>query len=387
MHTYSAGNSVTLLRNGAEYFPAVVAAIDLAQRTVYVEAYIFADDPAGRMVAAALQRAALRRLDVRVVVDGFGTKPYLTRSLRELLMAAGVMLIFYRADVFPMKFRRERLRRLHRKMIIVDGSIAFVGGINLIDDMNTPGQTPPRVDFAVRVEGPILEPIAAAALRLWRVMRVVSFDSRALPPLDMVANVSRVGETTAKFLVRDNFRYRRHIETAYLAAIRASREEVTIASAYFFPGIRFRRELIDASARGVRVTLILQAKVEFRLLHYATKALYGQLLTAGVRIVEYEKSFLHAKVAVIDGRWATVGSSNIDPFSLLLAREANVFVREARFSAELRNELKILEETGGRLVDPAAWARRGITARISGWIAYGAVRALIGLVGARGARW
>jgi cardiolipin synthase A/B len=387
MHTYSAGNSVTLLRNGAEYFPAVVAAIDRAQRTVYVEAYIFADDPAGRMVAEALQRAALRSLDVRVVVDGFGTKPYLTRSLRELLMAAGVMLIFYRADLFSMKFRRERLRRLHRKMIIVDGSIAFVGGINLIDDMNTPGQTPPRIDFAVRVEGPILEPIAAAALRLWRVMRVVSFDNRALPPLDMVANVSRVGETTAKFLVRDNFRYRRHIETAYLAAIRASREEVTIASAYFFPGIRFRRELIEASARGVCVTLILQARVEFRLLHYATKALYGQLLAAGVRIVEYEKSFLHAKVAVIDRRWATVGSSNIDPFSLLLAREANVFVREARFSAELRNELKILEETGGRLIDSAAWARRGITARISGWIAYGAVRALIGLVGARGGRW
>jgi cardiolipin synthase A/B len=387
MHTYSAGNSVTLLRNGAEYFPAVVEAIDLAQHTVYVEAYILADDPAGRLVADALQRAAIRGIDVRIVIDGFGTKPYLTRSLREQLMVAGVLLIFYRADVFPMQFRRERLRRLHRKMIIIDAKVAFVGGINLIDDMNTPGQTPPRIDFAVRVEGPILEPIAAAALRLWRVMRVVTLDSRALPALNMVANVSRVGDTTAKFLVRDNFRYRRHIEAAYLAAIRGSRQEVTIASAYFFPGIRFRRELIEASERGVRVTLILQAKVEFRLLHYATKALYGQLLAGGVRIVEFEKSFLHAKVAVVDRRWATVGSSNIDPFSLLLAREANVFVREARFSEELNAELKALEKNGGRPVDRDAWARRGLIARMTGWIAYGAIRALIGLVGAQGSRW
>jgi cardiolipin synthase A/B len=387
MHTFRAGNLINLLRSGAEYFPAVVAAIDAANSNVYVEAYIFADDAAGRLVAGALQRAALRGLDVRVIVDGFGSKPYLSQSLREVLMAAGVMLILYRADVFSMKLRRERLRRLHRKLVIVDGSVAFVGGINVIDDMHTPGHKPPRIDFAVRVEGPLLEPITAAALRLWRVMRVVSLDRRTLPALNIVAKTDRAGDTTAKFLVRDNFRYRRHIETAYLAAIRMARHEVTIACAYFFPGIRFRRELIEAAARGVRVTLILQARVEYRLLHYATKALYGQLLAGGVRIVEFEKSFLHAKVAVVDRRWATVGSSNIDPFSLLLAREANVFVRDTQFADQLRAELGVLEVSGGRLIDPAQWSQRTVTARILGWLAYGAVRGLIGLVGARGVRW
>jgi cardiolipin synthase A/B len=387
MHTYSSGNSVSLLRNGAEYFPAVVRAIDEAQESIYVEAYIFADDASGRVVSDALQQAALRGVDVRLVIDGFGTRPYLTRSLQQGLEASGAKLLLYRADVFPMMFRRAHLRRLHRKIFIIDGRIGFVGGINVIDDMNTPGHVPPRIDFAVRVEGPILEPICAAATRLWRILRTLRLDRRALDVLEVTPVIQSAGTTAAKFLVRDNFRFRRHIESAYLAAIRTARREVTIASAYFFPGIRFRRDLIAAAARGVRVTLILQARVEYRLLHYATKALYGQLLAGGVRIVEFERSFLHAKVAVADGKWATVGSSNIDPFSLLLAREANVFVRDAVFASELAVELLHLEQHGGRVIDSALWGQRSWFSRLTGWLAYGLLRGLIGLAGARGARW
>ncbi|MGL5003016.1 MAG: phospholipase D-like domain-containing protein, partial [Casimicrobium sp.] len=319
--------------------------------------------------------------------DGFGSKNYLTVRLREALVRAGVWIVLYRAAVFPMTWRLSRRRRLHRKLVIVDGTTAFVGGINLIDDMNTPGHTPPRVDFAVRVEGPILVPIVAAAHRLWRVLRVVNLDPRSLPQLTLVANAELAGPITAKFLVRDNFRYRRHIERAYLAAIRSAKEDVVIACAYFFPGIRFRNELVAAVKRGVRVTLLLQGHVEYAWLRHAAKALYGQLLGAGVRIVEYETSFLHAKVAVVDRRWATVGSSNIDPFSLLLAREANVFVRERGFATELHDCLGELIEKGGQAVDPDRWNRRGWFARTIDWLAYGALRGIIGLVGARGARW
>jgi cardiolipin synthase A/B len=387
MHKYSTGNSVTLLRNGAEYFPALASAIERAETTVYLEAYIFADDASGRLVADAMVHASKRGVDVRMVIDGFGTKPYLTPELSDYLIRAGVILLLYRADVWSMRLRRDRLRRLHRKIVVVDGRTAFIGGINVIDDMNTPGHVPPRIDFAVRVEGPMLNAIAAAAHRLWRVMRVVSIDRRKLPELQLVALVEPRGNTTAKFLVRDNFRYRRHIETAYLAAIRVSKSDITIASAYFFPGVRFRRELIEAAERGVRVTLILQARVEYRLLHHAAKALYGQLLAGGVRIVEFERSFLHAKVGVIDGRWATVGSSNIDPFSLLLAREANVVVRDAAFARELLDELEALERDGGQVVDPNRWAQRSWVSRTLDWAAYGLSRALIGLAGVRGPRW
>ncbi len=385
--TYTSGNRVLLLRNGTEYFPALVTAIENARASIYVEAYIFADDASGRVVADALVAAAERGVDVRVVVDGFGTKNYLTQRLRATLVRAGVWIVLYRADVFPTTFRMSRLRRLHRKLVIVDGTIAFIGGINIIDDMNTPGHTPPRIDFAVRVEGPILEPIVAAAHRLWKVLRVVNLDPRTLPPLALEANEQTDGETMAKFLVRDNFRYRRHIERAYLAAIRSAKDDVMIACAYFFPGIRFRRELIAAAARGVRVTLLLQGHVEYAWLRHASKALYGQLLRGGVRIVEYEASFLHAKVAVVDARWATVGSSNIDPFSLLLAREANVFVRSAVFANELRAALVNLEVQGGRELDPARWKRRNWLFRTLDWAAYGLMRVVIGMVGARGPRW
>jgi len=226
-----------------------------------------------------------------------------------------------------------------------------------------------------------------AATRLWRILRRVQLDLPRLPPLQLEAVVAPRGNIKAKFVVRDNFRFRRQIELAYLAALRVARNEVIIANAYFFPGIRFRRALIAAVSRGVSVTLILQARVEFRLLHYATKALYGQLVAGGVRIVEYERSFLHAKVAVVDASWATVGSSNIDPFSLLLAREANVFVRDADFAGNLRHELLKLKQDGGRAVDRDVWENRGLASRMVNWIAYGFARAMTGWLGGRTARW
>jgi len=387
MQTFIGGNAVTLLRNGTEYFPAVVAAIAQAERSVYIETYIFAEDAVGLSMADALMAAAGRGLDVRVVVDAFGTKPYLTHILETRLRAAGVALVLYREDVFPMTWRRARLRRLHRKLVVIDSRRAFVGGINIIDDMNTPGQTPPRVDFAVCVEGPVLLPIVSAVTRLWRVLRLVNADLTRLSALDFEPVIAPCGTIKAKFVVRDNFRYRRQIEWAYLAALRVARSEVVIANAYFLPGIRFRHALIAAVSRGAKVTLILQARVEFRLLRYATRALYGQLLAGGVNIVEYERSFLHAKVAVVDGHWATVGSSNIDPFSLLLAREANIFVRDVAFSGHLRRELARLEHEGGQRVDPETWARRSLSVRMMNWCAYGLARAITGLLGARATRW
>ncbi len=384
---FTEGNAVSLLRNGGEYFPAIIAAMEGARASIYLETYIFADDVSGRQVATALTKAAARGVEVHVVVDGFGTKPYLSESLASALVEGGVHLIRYREDLVTVNWNRARLRRLHRKLVIVDGEIAFVGGINIIDDMNTPGQTPPRVDFAVRVQGPLLEPIVAAANRLWQVLRVMTISEPPLPALTLSPVTEPCGDVKAKFVLRDNLRFRRNIENGYLAAMRVARTEVVIASAYFLPGIRFRRALLDAAGRGIQVTLILQSRVEIRLLRHATKALYGQLLAGGVRIVEYEHSFLHAKVAVVDGWWATVGSSNIDPFSLLLAREANIVVRDTAFAQALRGELGQLESGGGRVVDSHAWSRRSRLARVIDWLAYGLVRGMTGLLGVRTDRW
>jgi cardiolipin synthase len=387
MNRFMAGNRVALLRSGGEYFPALVRAIDGAEREIWLETYIFADDDAGRIVAAALARAAQRGVAVRVLVDGWGARHYLTRALEALLENAGVKLLLYRPEVAPWQFRSHRLRRLHRKLVHVDGRLAFVGGINVIDDVNTPGQRPPRVDFAVSIEGPLLSPIVQTMKRVWAINELVQLQSSDVPLFPDEPRGPKVGAQTAKFAVRDNLRHRRDIESAYLAAIRVARREILIANAYFFPGIRFRRALIAAARRGVHVTLLLQARVEYVLLHYASRALYGQLLAAGVAIQEYHRSFLHAKVAVVDERWATVGSSNIDPYSLLMSREANIMVRDPQFAGELRAELARMIEAGSRPVAPQSWAGRPRVYKAVVWIAYGVVRVAMGLLGYGGNEW
>lgn len=384
MNRFMPGNAVDLLRSGGEFFPALIAAIGAAEREVWLETYIFADDAAGRAVADALIAAAQRGVEVRVLVDGWGAKYYLTRSLERKLRDGGVRLLKYRPEVAPWQFRLHRLRRMHRKLCHVDRGVAFVGGINVIDDMNTPGHKPPRVDFAVRVRGPLLATIFQSMQRLWVLVELTQFDRSDVPLFAEDIVVPRAGTQTAKFAIRDNLRYRRDIERAYLAAIRTAKREILIANAYFLPGARFRRALIAAAARGVEVTLVLQARVEYRLLHYASRALYGQLLEAGVTIREYHRSFLHAKVAVIDDRWATVGSSNIDPYSLLMAREANIVVRDPHFADQLRIDLLQMIATGTQHVERKRWAERSALAKAATWLAYGVVRVGMGLLGYAG---
>lgn len=187
----------------------------------------------------------------------------------------------------------------------------------------------------------------------------------------------------AVLVLRDNLRFRRDIEREYLRAIGQARREIVIANAYFFPGARFLRALMRAAARGVRVRLLLQGRVEYLLPHFGSQALYDDLLRAGIEIVEYRVSYLHAKVAVIDD-WATVGSSNIDPFSLLLAREANVVVRDAAFAAALRKRLVHAIEQGGEPVALERHEHRSLPVRMLNWVGYAALRFGIAISGVRG---
>jgi cardiolipin synthase len=233
----------------------------------------------------------------------------------------------------------------------------------------------------------VLAPIVKTMQRVWALNELVQLKSSEVPLFPEPVHVERAGTQTVKFAIRDNLRHRRDIELAYLAGIRTARRQILIANSYFFPGIRFRRALIAAAGRGVQVTLLLQARVEYRLLHYASRALYGQLLAAGIVIEEYHRSFLHAKVAVIDDRWSTVGSSNIDPYSLLMSREANLFVRDPEFAQRLRFELLGMIQTGARRVGPQHWAERSRLVKAVYWTAYGFVRVAMGFLGYGGNEW
>ena len=374
------GNRLTLLNSGAEFFPALLTAINQASQEVHLESYIFEADRTGREVAGALISAARRGVSVRVVVDGFGAPAFAT-TLLPALADAGVMALVYRPEHARFKLRRHRLRRLHRKLAVIDGEIAFVGGINIIDDLNTAGQSPGRYDYAVRVEGPVLRPIRQSMRRLWEVLVWVNMKRRYRLAPEEKNTTSPRGEQQAAFLVRDNIRHRRDIETAYLAAIAGARDNILIANAYFLPGRRFRRALSNAAQRGVQVSILLQGRIEYRLLHYATQALYDKLLKSGIRIFEYRHSFLHAKVAVIDQQWATVGSSNIDPFSLLLSREANLVVLDGKFAGELRSSLGQAMQAGASELSPQQWQRLPWYSRLLRWGSYNLLRIAIGFTG------
>lgn len=370
------GNDIELLRNGTEFFPALLDAVAAARHDVHLETYIFEPDQTGMAVVAALCEAAQRGVRVRVVADGFGSRAFVGRCAPQL-SAAGVEVLIFRRDLGLFAMQRRRLRRLHRKLTVVDGEIAFAGGINIIDDSNTPHQVPPRFDYAVKVRGPLVAQVQLAQEELWRLLCWANFHRRQRAPLP--SPVPRpAGNMRAAFVVRDNLRHRADIENAYLVAIARARHEIIIANAYFLPGRRFRMALLEACARGVKVTLLLQGRIEYWLLHHACQAFYPHLMSGGVHIVEYRKSFLHAKVAVIDKDWATVGSSNIDPFSLMLAREANVIVRDARFTAQLRESLTAAMEDGGATLSAEQWHKRPWRLRVLSWAAFGVVRFLTG---------
>jgi cardiolipin synthase len=378
------GNRLKLLKNGDQYFPMLLAAINSAARSIHLETYIFEEDNIGQRVADALAIAADRGVAVHLLLDGFGSQATAPGLIERLQPLGAQILVF---NPVHWQLQRRMLRRLHRKIVLVDDELAFVGGINIIDDYHhpdpEPGRLGPRFDFAVMCQGPIVGPIAYAVKRLWRtVLRLRQL--RRPAEVEVAQPAPLRDDMRAALLLRDNVRHRRTIERAYLDAFDSARQDVLIANAYFLPGRRFREALRALARSGVRVRLLLQGRVEYRLQYFAQQALYGQLLKAGVQIHEYVPSYLHAKVAVVDWHWGTVGSSNIDPFSLLLAREANVAVYDPDFVRQLRSDLEQAIAADSLPIDSAAFARRGWLRRGLNWIAFGVVRLITAVATRRG---
>lgn len=402
--------TLQLLQGGEALFPALIKAFDAAAAWIQLETYIFDFHGAGADVADALVRAASRGVMVQVLVDAIGTDP-LPPEWQKKFAEAGVAWCVYSPLATGWGLLvPERWRRLHRKLCVVDQNVAFCGGINILDDFYDPNHgelQAPRFDFAVAVTGPLVaEATDAVALLWWRVQAGYSArqrhlsaawekfreagyggrtDARSLgtPAAAGAASFSGTSGPRAALILRDNLRNRSSIERAYRKAIGRAREDIIIANAYFLPGGKLRRALIRAAKRGVRVTLLLQGKYEYFMQYHAARPVYGALLAAGVEIHEYSASFLHAKVAVVDGHWATVGSSNLDPLSLLLAREANVVVEDRAFAEDLRGRLREAVVSHGRRMDPTVYSQRPLGQRLQGWMAYALMRLALLVTGQR----
>ena len=425
------GHQLLLLQGGVDLFPALVEAMDAARLVVHLETYIFEFAGSALSVAHALERAAQRGVQVRLVVDGVGT-PRVPAEWQQRFDAAGVNWRVYAPLGSLGLLIPSRWRRLHRKLCVVDGTLGFCGGINIIDDQDDVALgrlNAPRLDFSLRVAGPLVAEMVDTMEQLWwRLQAVRSARQRefkaaweALRETNPVGDFSRLLEkielrtglgsgggrinadaetdtdvrepqtegplrvdgARAALLLRDNVGHRHDIERAYLKAIGEARHDIVIANAYFIPGRKLRRALMLAVQRGVRVRLLSQGRYENFMQYHAARPVYQRLLDAGIEIHEYAPSALHAKVAVIDQRWATVGSTNLDPLSLLLAREANVLTTDRRFAVLLHERLDALVIHSGESLDAAALGRRSWGQRVLDRLAFGVMRVLLFVTGHR----
>lgn len=369
MNVWRPGNQIRLLENGEAYYPRVYAAIRAAQREVLIETFILFDDKVGRTLRDELIAAASRGVTVHVTIDGYGS-PDLSDEFLAGMIGAGVRLHVFDPQPRLLGLRTNLFRRMHRKIVVIDGAVAFVGGINFsLDHLREYGPEA-KQDYAVEIVGPVVGDIqrfAASTVgappaphRWWR------WPGRrhlATAPPD-------TDDALVLFAVRDNQDHRTDIEDHYLAALRRARRSALIANAYFFPGYRLLRELRNAARRGVDVRLVLQGEPDMPWVQFFGRMLYDYLLREGVRIYEYCERPLHGKVAVIDDDWATVGSSNLDPLSLALNLEANVIVRDRAFAARLRERLESLIARHCKLIGAERAARRNPWRLTLGFLAY-----------------
>ncbi len=339
------GNDIRLLENGEEFFPRVFEAIANAQKEVVLETFILFEDKVGKALHDALLAAAGRGVQVDVTIDDFGS-PDLSGEFLGSLCKAGVRIHVFDPGARLWGWRTNMLRRMHRKIVVVDSQLAFVGGINYSADHLADFGPEAKQDYSVEIRGPLVSEIhrfthAALAQGMrhergrqwWRLRKQFRTTPQEQPS---------VGTAAAMFVVRDNNDHTSDIEHHYRVAIRSARKRVVIANAYFFPGYRLIREMRRAARRGVDVRLILQGKPDMPIVKTAASLLYRHLMKAGVRIYEYCDRPLHGKVALADDEWATVGSSNLDPLSLALNLEANVIIRDREFNHHLYERLEHL---------------------------------------------
>ncbi|MGZ5085976.1 MAG: cardiolipin synthase [Usitatibacter sp.] len=368
----SIGNKVALLEDGAQTYAAMLAAIRGAKHHVHMETYIFDGDDVGRQFAAALAERARAGLDVRLIYDAAGSFKTPKEFFGELA-ASGVKVVEYN-PLSPGTVLTSGLEELnhrdHRKLTVVDTRVAFVGGINissvygstsnpLAKDDNLPFDQRPWRDMQSRIEGPVVADLERAFLAQWAAQKKEDAvqDKAYFPQLSAQgSHVVRVIEGSPS---------QQNVNAMYVALISAienAEKEVRIMNPYFVPHESLCNALENAARRGVDVRLVLPSHSDSRLAYHAGRSYYGDLLEAGVRIFERNDRMLHAKAAIVDGVWSTVGSTNLDWRSLLYNDEINIVVIGPEFAAQMNRvfgqDLKESEE-----ITPQKWRDRSLKDR------------------------
>jgi cardiolipin synthase len=376
-------NHVQLLTNGQEVFPAMLAAIESAQKCISMEFYKIRMDSVGEAFVNALIRAAQRGVRVRFLYDAYGSRSVTYNDFSELIDAGAEVCIFN--PVLWLTFLRVN-NRDHRKILVVDGRIAFLGGLNLAEEYDGDGFSGWR-DTALMIEGPA----ALAAERVFNeswLQGGMGFIGKDLPvlginPIKQVADSPLVrlfdldgdlclsehnpsspkGTARARIVPSDPDSMSSTILDKYLLAINSARKNISLTCAYFMPPLVLRRALVQAAKRGVRVRIILQGSTDVPLVRAVIVGHYGRLLKHGIEIYEWTSSVLHAKTMVVDGVWSTIGSANLDGRALFLSYEANAAVLDPSLAAAMEEQFEE-DLKHCRRVRLEEWKKRSFTQRM-----------------------
>jgi len=327
-----AGNIVELLSGGEQSFPAMLAAIENARSHILLEIYTFGDDPIGHKFRNVLENKAKEGVKIFLIYDALGSLSS-SGGFFEHMARAGINVVEYHPLV-PWKPHWNWFRRNHRKLLVIDGRTAFVGGQNLSED-DGPRSWGGRGwrDTQAQLSGPIVKEISALFWEDWtRYGKTITY----LPARDDLAAPAGGNAVSVSVVSSSGLRNRRSIRRSYKYAISKAQKYIYITNAYFLPGRTIYRRLIKAAQRGVRVVIITPSQTDHPYVRWASWALYPALLKFGIEIYEWQTSVLHSKTAVIDGVWSSVGSHNLDHRSLHYNLEINVNILGAEFGHAMK---------------------------------------------------
>lgn len=332
---YSENNRVNLVTGGRPYFDQLTELISGAEKTVHLQTYIFAEDETGKSVAKALTDAAQRGVEVFLMVDGYASQG-LSNDFIHSLKKQGVKFKFFQPLFRSRKFYLGR--RLHHKLCVIDLRYALVGGINIANHYNDIQGRPPWLDFALGVEGDIVQDLFVLCQKTWNGFQPL----KRIPKIKNVPTFSIPEANKSKVRMRRNDWVRRldEISLSYIELFRSAESQITILSSYFLPGRIFRRAILNARRRGVAITVIVAGVSDVKMAKMAERFMYEWLLANRIKIYEYNRTVLHGKLAICDDSWITLGSFNVNDISTYASVELNLDVKDPVFALDLRRHLE-----------------------------------------------
>lgn len=374
---YSSFNRVKLTKSGHDFFSNLESLIDGAEHEIHFQTYIFEDDETGEVIANALIRAANRGIRVYLLADAYGSQS-ISGGMEQRLQKNGVHVKLYGKLYSRGRFHLGR--RLHRKVIVIDGRIGIVGGINISNHYNKIKGHLPWLDYAVIIEGETAVRLRLICSHRWMNVRHKRLPARIRQP--KLASALKPTEGVRVRVTQNDFlRNKNQTAISYRQAIRQARHSIILVGGYFLPGGSVRRLLRRAVQRGVSIRLIFSEKSDVLISKYAREYLYSWMLRHGIQIYEYVHSNVHGKMMIRDHHFVTIGSYDLNNLSTYSNIELNVDIDNEAFAAEVRKELESVIRNDCRAVTMTSLrsGRNSVTRRIKQWLAFYATKTLFGL--------